>query len=148
MEDPEYNLNEIDEDDIKLPKINSSKEKKLTIILVCIIIFLVLVIITLIVLYFTVFKNEREENKADDKEEILYIYSDIQTGENNTIKNTFGINGDNYIKEIGVINDGQNYKANDRDNFDLGIPDSVLKNKKNYTTVLLYISWGSMDRKQ
>ena len=146
MDDPEYKLNEVDEDEIKLPKINSQKGEKLKIILVSIIIFLSLVIVTGIVLYFTVLKKDKEENKGDkqeNKEEIFYLYPDIKTSENNKIKNTFGIDGDNHIKEIGNINDGNDYEANDRDNFDLCIPDSVLKNKTNYTTILLDIHGGA-----
>ena len=146
MDDPEYKLNEVDEDEIKLPKINSQKGEKLKIILVSIIIFLSLVIVTGIVLYFTVLKEDKEENKGDkqeNKEEIFYLYPDIKTSENNKIKNTFGIDGDNHIKEIGNINDGNDYEANDRDNFDLCIPDSVLKNKTNYTTILLDIHGGA-----
>ena len=146
MEDPEYKLNEVDEDEIKLPKINSSKEKRLTIILVIIIIFLSLVIIAGIVLYFTVLKKDDKENKEDIESiegELFYVLSDVKTSENNQIKNTFGVDGVHYIKDIGNINDGKNYDANDRDNFDLCIPKSVLKNKKKYTTILLDIHGGA-----
>ena len=142
MEDPEYKLNEVDEDEIKLPKINSSNGKKLTIILVGIIIFLFLVIITLVILYFIVLKKDEEENKGESKEEILHIYLDVQTGKNKTIKNTFGIGGDNYKKELGDINNGSNYESNDRNNFDLLIPERILKNNKNYTTIVLHIHGG------
>ena len=141
MEDFDYELNEPDEEELKLPKKSCLKENRLTIILIAIIIILSLVIITLIILYFKVLKK-KEEDKTEKKEEIFYVFTDIKTSENNTIKNSFGTEGINYIKDLGNINDGKDYEANDRDNFDLCIPYSVMENKKNYTTILLDIHGG------
>ena len=138
-DDKEYRLNEINEDEIKLPEKAPSKGKnKLTIILAIITVFLVLVIITMIIVYFLVLKKD-----DDLTDGTFLIYPEIQTSENNKIKNTFGTGGDHYIKDIGNINDGKDYEANDRDNFELCIPSNVLKNKKNYTTILLDIHGGA-----
>ena len=138
-DDKEYRLNEINEDEIKLPEKAPSKGKnKLTIILAIITVFLVLVIITMIIVYFLVLKKD-----DDLTDRTFLIYPEIQTSENNKIKNTFGTGGDHYIKDIGNINDGKDYEANDRDNFELCIPSNVLKNKKNYTTILLDIHGGA-----
>ena len=143
MEDFDYKLNEPNEEEVKLPKKSCLKEKEKikTIILVIIIIILSLVIITFIILYFTVLKKNEEE-KQEKKEELFYIFTDIKTSENNKIKNSFGANGINYIKDLGNINNGKDYEANDRDNFDLFIPYSVMENKTNYTTILLDIHGG------
>lgn len=138
-DDKEYRLNEVNEDEIKLLEKAPSKGKnKLTIILAIITVFLVLVIITMIIVYFLVLKKD-----DDLTDGTFLIYPEIQTSENNKIKNTFGTGGDHYIKDIGNINDGNDYEANDRDNFELCIPSNVLKNKKNYTTILLDIHGGA-----
>ena len=163
MEDLEYKLDEPNEDEIKVPDKKYPKKSKLTIILIVIIIILVLVIITGLVLYFTVLKkkeedktdkkeeektDEKEEDKTDEKEEDkkeenFYIFTDIKTSENNTIKNSFGTNGINYKEGLGNINEGKDYEATDRDNFDLCIPYHVMENKTNYTTILLVIHGGA-----
>ena len=59
------------------------------------------------------------------------------------IKNSFGIGGVKYIKEIGNVNNGKNYEANEKDNFELCIPNELLKHKTNYTTILLDIFGGA-----
>ena len=154
-----YTFNGVYEDEIQLSKNISSKGKKLTIILMRIIVFFVLVIIILIIFYLTMLEKDDEgykiENKKRNKvifkkevkkqikEEKYNIYPEIQTGENNKIKNSFGIRGENYIEEIGDVNNGKDYEANDRDNFDLCIPNSVLKKKTNYITILLDIHGGA-----
>ena len=58
------------------------------------------------------------------------------------IKNSFKKGGENYIPEIGNLNNGNDYKENERDNFDLCIPKSVLQNKNNYQTIVLIIHGG------
>ena len=141
-EDPEYRLNEIDEEEIKLPEKISPKRNKLTIALVIISIFLFLVIVAGIVVCFLVLKKDEEKDK-EYTEGAFLIYPEIKTSENNKIKNTFGKDGIHYIKEIGNINNGKDYEANDRDNFDLCIPENVMKNKTNYTTILLDIHGGA-----
>ena len=58
------------------------------------------------------------------------------------IKNLFKEGGENYIPEIGNLNNGSDYKENERDNFDLCIHKNVFKNKNNYKTIVLNIHGG------
>ena len=144
-EDAEYRLDEVNEEEINMPPKGSPKRNKLIISLVIIIIFLVLAIIAGILVYFLILKKDDKDGgkEKEDTQEIFFIYPEIQTSENNKIKNTFGKDGIHYIKEIGNINNGKDYEANDRDNFDLCIPENVMKNKTNYTTILLDIHGGA-----
>ena len=61
----------------------------------------------------------------------MYVFTEIKTSENNKIKNSFGTNGTNFIKDLGDINGRKDYEASDRDNFDLCIPYHVIENKTN-----------------
>ena len=138
MEEFDYKLGEPDEKELKLPQKSCLEGKKLTITLLIITIVLTLVIITGIIVYFIVLKK----NEEGKKEENYYIFKDIKTSEYKKIRNSFGTNGINYIKDLGNINDGKDYEANDRDNFALCIPYSIMENKTNYTTILLDIHGG------
>ena len=147
-DDPEYHL-EDPGNNILLEK-ETSKRKKLVIIFGSIVIILVAVIIIGVVLYFTNKKddtdNSKDSNKESSKDEKYPEYSlyyNITTSENNYIKNSFVRGGDNYIEEIGDLNKGANYKENERDNVDLCIPKGAMKNKKNYTSIMLNIHGGA-----
>ena len=137
-DDKEYRLDGINEDENRLSENDIPKGNKLTIILIIIIVILLLAIIAGILVYFLILKKNE-----DDKEVYFHIYPNIQTSENNVIKNTFGKEGVHYIKDIGNINNGKDYEANDRDNFELCIPHNILKHKTDYTTILLDIHGGA-----
>ena len=146
MEDDfEYKLNDPG-DSIEKEKTNS-KNKKIIIALISIIIILILIIIIGIILYFT--SGKKKENGEKEKDYVqeqdfleAYVYANISTSENNMIRNSFKKGGENYIPEIGNLNNGNDYKENERDNFDLCIPKNLLQNKTNYKTINLNIHGG------
>ena len=85
--------------------------------------------------------KEQDSNKEQDFPEV-YLYINISTSENNMLKNSSKKGGENYKPEIGNLNNGNDYKENERDNFDLCIPKSVFQNKTNYQTIVLIIHGG------
>ena len=142
-DDLEYHLDDPG-DNIEIEKAHS-KNKKIIIVLITIIIILLLIIVIGIALYFTLGKKEKNEEKNSNQEQDypeVSIFINISTSENNIIKNSFKKGGENYIPEIGNLNNGKDYKENERDNFDLCIPKSVLQNKTNYQTIVLNIHGG------
>ena len=142
-EDFEYHLDDPGEN-IKIEKA-LPKNKKLIIALISIAIIQFLIIVIGIILYFTLGKKKDNEEKDSNKEQDfpeVSLYINISTSENNMIKNSFKKGGENYIPEIGNLNNGNDYKENERDNFDLCIPKSALQNKNNYQTIVLIIHGG------
>ena len=96
-------------------------------------------------MYFTSDKKKENEEKDSNKEtkyQELYIYTNISTSENKTIRNSFKEGEENYIPELGDINNGSDYEENERDNFDLCIPKSLFEKKSNYKTIVLNIHGG------
>ena len=71
---------------------------------------------------------------------ILYNLSYV---EDNIIINSFVKNGNNYIEELGEINNGQNYSQNDRNVYDLYIPSSSMEKKDKYNKIILFIHGGA-----
>ena len=144
-DDLDYQLNDPG-DSIELEKAKI-KYKKIIIALIGIIIFLIIVIIIGITLYFTLGQknsDESEEKYSNNEQDFpeISVYINISTSENKTIKNSFKEGGENYKKEIGNLNNGKDYTENERDNFDLCIPKSLLLNKSNYNTIFLSIHGG------
>ena len=138
-EDPEYSLEDPVNNVLLEKEIN--KRKKLSIILSSIIIFLAIVIIVGIILYFKI--GKKDNDSGTDKEYPEYsIYLDIKTSENKIIKNSFVKGSENYLEGFGEVNNGKNYEETDRDNFDLCIPNKIMKNKQNYNTIYLDIHGG------
>ncbi len=80
MEDSEYRLDGIIVGDINLPKENSIKWNKFSIILIIIIIFHFLIIIAGILVYFLALKKD-----GDEDTNAFIIYPEIKTSENNLI---------------------------------------------------------------
>ena len=141
-DDMEYHLN--DPGSIEIEKANK-KNKKIVITLISIIIILIIIIAIGITLYFTSDKKKENEEKDSNKEtkyQELYIYTNISTSENKTIRNSFKEGEENYIPELGDINNGSDYEENERDNFDLCIPKSLFEKKSNYKTIVLNIHGG------
>jgi len=138
--DYEYRLEDPGEN--TLAEKEHKKRQKQAYIFILFIVILSLISITFIILYFKKLKS----NSVDkgDKEIIrdFYLYLNISTSENKTIKNSFIKGGENYIEELGDLNNGKDYEENERDNFDLCIPHTALKNKSNYKTIILNIHGG------
>ena len=63
--------------------------------------------------------------------------------EDNKIVNSFKYGEENYIDEIGNLNDGNDYTANERNYYDLYIPDSISKKANESNGVLLWIHGGA-----
>ena len=70
-------------------------------------------------------------------------YTNIPYYQNDIIINTFKKNGDNFNEEVGEINNGDDYKKNERNYYDIYIPYSSLKNKNNFNGIILFIHGGA-----
>ena len=142
-DDLDYHLDEPNEDEIEIKK----KIPKKVIIIIIGIVLLLLIVVALI-LYFLVFNKKdstENNNKKDEKSDIHFFYN-ISTATNGKIPNTFREGGTNYNYNIGNINDGEDYEANDRNDFDLCIPASIMKRKSKYN--IFIHTWWSMDKRR
>lgn len=122
-----------------------SKYKKKERILILIIVTLSIISIIFIILYFKKEKKDQIDKKDNGDKEMnphFYLYFNIPTSENKLIRNSF-INGrENYIEELGDLNNGKDYEETERNNFDLCIPNIAVKNKTSYKTIILNIHGG------
>ena len=66
-------------------------------------------------------------------------FFDLSYAENKIIKNSFGKNGNNFIEEVGDVNNGSDYESNERNVYDLYVTLSAKENKHNYNRIILYI---------
>lgn len=112
---------------------------------VCVAIFLIV--------YFLVIKEKEEEkeengnpnqNENEEKKE-YHIYFDIQTAKNGKILNTFKVGAINYNATLGDQNWGEDYDANNRNNFDLCIPEYNWHRKDKYNRILMFIHGGGWE---
>ena len=117
-----------------------------------IIFFIIVIIISIIIIIKIIFyifnKKEKEKAiKAGFEEPWNPLYGDkilnVSYPKNNIIINTFKENGINYNKEIGNINNGEDYLRNERNTYNLFIPYSSLKNKDKYNGIILFIHGGA-----
>ena len=69
--------------------------------------------------------------------------TNISYAKNGKITNTFKTSGEHYNQEIGNVNNGEDYEANNRSYYDLYIPYGVLQEKDKYHGVFLFIHGGS-----
>ena len=149
-DDMDYNLNadnleeEITQKDNKWPK----TFKILIILFICICLALATALITLILLYInksTDKQKEEQKSKSDDKKNIylLTVYKNLAYDVNGIIENTFKKNGDNYNESMGEINGGKDYKKNDRNIYDLYIPQYALDRKNETNGIILWIHGGA-----
>ena len=102
----------------------AKKFKILIILFICICLALAAALITFIILYInksTDKQKEEQKSKSDDKKNIylLTVYKNLAYDVNGIIENTFKKNGDNYNESMGEINNGTDYKKNDRNIYDL-----------------------------
>ena len=71
------------------------------------------------------------------------IESNLTYDVNGKIENSFKKDGDNYHDEIGNLNNGKNYDKNDRNIYDLYIPQFALERKKETNGIILWIHGGA-----
>ena len=169
-DDLDYHL----EDPEDIPKINKQPSKKEIIIftiLISIIILLIGCTILCIIKVVDIKNHDNEDEIGDDdyessppepvKNDLDPIVPENEGGlsfdyycekkanisylnGNNLIINTFKEGGDNYIEEIGNVNDGFDYEKNESVNiYDLYIPYSASKKKDKYNKIILFIHGGS-----
>lgn len=114
--------------------------KKISIIMAIIIIGLVIALI--------IFINRDSKDKDDNSEKKNFDYKyesfiGINYAENNIIKNSFKISGENYKEALGNINEGADYEANELNNYDLFISKEIMKRKEKNNRIYLYIHGGA-----
>jgi hypothetical protein len=155
--DPEYHLDPINEEEKNLNSPVQNKTLTLFKILFSISIIIIVCLIVVIILFITKVINPEPNNKSQpepQKETIIDLsnqffnyfgdyYENITYDENNKIINSFKENGDNYNKEIGNINNGDDYEKNERNIFNIYIPEQALNRKKEYNGILLWIHGGA-----
>ena len=121
-----------------------------------IIIIGILVIIGLIIgiIVLAVSKKSTDESSKDTPQpsptpQSLDYYSfygnisqNLSYSVNNKIENSFKEGGENYIKEIGNLNNGEDYPANERNYYDLYIPQYALNRKNEINGIMLWIHGG------
>jgi acetyl esterase/lipase len=95
-------------------------------------------------------KKEKKEGEKMSPEEVTNflrkeflgpIYYNLSYA-NGTIENSFKLNGKNYRKEIGEVNENRDYKSNNLNKYDLYIPYSSLKTNKS-KGIILFIHGGA-----
>ena len=145
MEKVEFNVNDqLDEENIIPPNPNKyPKSAKIIIIVLSIVSFaLLLLIILAIVLKKDNNKGKSNQNESDKDKDVPYDLISIyrtafggeilynQTYAKNEVENTFRKGGKNYKEIIGDVNDNKNYSANKYNIYDLYLPYTALKEKK------------------
>ena len=80
----------------------------------------------------------------EEKWYILYgeKKENISYAKNGKIENTYKEKGSNYIEEIGNVNEGNDYEANQYNIYNLYIPKAVLNKKNKFNGVFLFLHGG------
>ena len=86
-------------------------------------------------------KKDSENNYNNYNMQYSIKYLNSSYTENN-IKNSFKEGGLNYNKEIGEINNGNDYEKTDKNIYDLFIPYSAIQRKEQNNYLILYIHSG------
>ena len=170
-EDMEYNLNGDNLDDYNVPKGGSNWPKPAKIILI-LIAFICLALVVSLIIFIILYKNKSSDNSTKDPEQstpsdpsekqepiknitrkdtkIIDLfnffgqnYSNLNYDNNGIIINTFKKGGDNYNESMGEINGGKNYEKNDRNFYDLYIPQYALDRKNETNGIILWIHGGA-----
>ena len=140
---------------------NKSKQfPKLAKIIITVLSCIILVLISLIII--VIINNNKDDDEDDEqkkekkegekmsteevtnflrKEFLGPIYYNLSYA-NGTIENTFKLNGKNYRKEIGEVNENRDYKSNNLNKYDLYLPYSSLKTNKS-KGIILFIHGGA-----
>ena len=104
-EELDYKLN--DPGEVASSEKEFNKRKNQERIFIFIIVVLSIISITFIILYFKKDKKDQIDNGAKEMNPHFYLYYNIPTSENKFIRNSF-INGrENFIEELGDLNNGK-----------------------------------------
>ena len=163
-DDMEYKLNVDNLDENIIPKDGSQWPKPAKIILI-LIVFICLALVAGLITFILLYKNkssnsqknqeqsEKQEpgkNPAKEETENIELYNffgikypNLTYDDNGKIINTFKKGGDNYNESMGEINDGKDYEKNERNIYDLYIPQYALDRKNEVNGIILWIHGGS-----
>ena len=113
-----------------------------------ILLIIILILALIIFIFYKKIKKSKEKSKkAGFEEEWNDLYGEKITNipyyKNDIIVNSFKKGGDNYNEKIGNINNGLDYKKNDRNYYNMFIPYSSLKRKSKYNGIILFIHGGA-----
>ena len=93
--------------------------------------------------------NDNQNNDNNTNNDVNYDFIgtkfiNISYANNSKIENTFKTNGKNHNDSIGIINNDTDYESyNDRNIYDLYIPQYAIENKENYNGIILWIHGGA-----
>ena len=132
--DLEYRLDDPEEEDIQNELLEKKDINKNKIIIFAIIISIVIVAGVIIVIFVLI--------KPSKKKKDYYIYKNIKIAEKKLIINSFKLYGENFNPILGNMNNGNDYKETDRNNFDICIPYNITKRKNKYNRIFLLIHGG------
>ena len=163
MNQLEYQLDE----ENKLPEIIEYKWSTKTKVLIGLLISIIIIFIGLFIILLLIEKNNKNEREQFKKEidnlkldkkdlekerdnlkselnNVIYIINNISYADENTpIINSFKKGGENYIEELGEINDGLNYDSTEHNLYNLYIPYSATQAKNKYNKIILEIHGGA-----
>lgn len=130
--------------------------KILLIIFVCLTIILIITLIIISVAYNNELNKDSSENNNSPNphpipppqatQNFFYFgikYSNLSYDEEGVIINSFKKGGENYYEEMGEINEGKNYEKNERNFYDLYIPQFALDRKDEKNGIILWIHGGA-----
>ena len=170
-DDMDYNLNADNLEEGIFQKEGTQCPKSTRIILVIFIIICIVLAIALTT-FIILYKNKSSDNSTKDPEQstpsdpsekqepiknitrkdtkIIDLfnffgqnYSNLNYDNNGIIINTFKKGGDNYYESMGEINGGKDYEKNDRNFYDLYIPQYALDRKNETNGIILWIHGGA-----
>ena len=139
-----------------LPRKKSNKKKIKLLIIILIILSILILLLAGALIYFIFFKKDESSiNNKKEEEETPFTpqpssffqffgtkYSNLRYDENGKIYNSFKIKGENYIKEMGSINNDQDYDSNELNVYDLYIPRYAEERKNETNGIMLWIHGG------
>ena len=152
MEEEEFNP-KVDLSDDLLGKTKVPKYIKILFV-----IFIIIIIILIGGIIYLIFFRKEEEKPNNEKQNdndpqpvpsgFNYFnffgikYSNLPYDINGTIENTFKSEGENFNKELGNINNGQDYESNELNIYDLYIPRYAEQRKHEINGIMLWIHGG------
>ena len=167
-DDKDYNLNEINLEEEEEEETTQKQIiwPKTTKVLLIIFIITCIVLTAVLIFFIILYKKELSDNSKKNSEPSGNIepyrnwtgnetknmglfnffglkYPNLTYDDNGTIENTFKKNGDNYNESMGEINNGKDYEKNDRNIYDLYIPQYALDRKNEINGIILWIHGGA-----
>ena len=148
-DDMEYKLNVDNLDENIIPKDGSQWPKPAKIILI-LIAFICLALVAGLITFILLYKNKSSDNSQKNPEPSKNPTKDET--QNIDLYNFFGLkysnltyddNGKIYNESMGEINDGKDYEKNERNIYDLYIPQYALDRKNEVNGIILWIHGGS-----